>query len=115
MPFYKILEQFNSQNWTSRSYHLTNHNCQSFIKELIILIEAELIYETIPLRCPFNNYNLHQNGIYEISTRLIEGFISVLEKKGKKFSFFSKFDAKIGKFEYNIIRWSVSDKKKDLC
>ena len=28
MPFYKILEHFNSQNWTSRSYHLTNHNCK---------------------------------------------------------------------------------------
>ena len=59
--------------------------------------------------------SIHQNGIYEIPTPLIEGFISVLEKKGKKFSFFSKSEAKIEKFEYNIIRWSVSDKKKDLC
>ena len=111
MPFYKILEHLNSQNWTNESYDLVNHNCQSFIKELIILLEAELILETIPLRCSNLIYKMTKNGIYEIPTPLIEGFISVLEKKGQKFSFISKFEAKFEKFEHNLLRFVSVEKK----
>ena len=115
IPFYKILEHFNSQNWTRYSYHLTNHNCQSFIKELIILLEAELILETIPLRCSNISYKLTKNGIYEIPTPLIEGFVNVLEKKGQNFSFISKFEAKFELFEHNLLRLCVSNEKKGFA
>ena len=92
MPFNKILEHLNSQNWRSKDYNLKNHNCQYFIKELIILLEAELFYETIPLRCPYIGYsrlmyfeedNLPQDGIFEIPSTLIDGLKNVLQKRKK--------------------------------
>lgn len=92
--------------------NLINHNCHDFMKELIIFLEAELIFETIPIRSPYNNFSIHQNGIYEIPMPLIDGFKSVLKKKGTNFSFSSEFDAKMENFEHNLIRCSVSKEKK---
>ena len=110
MPFKEILEHFNSQNWSSRDYNLS-HNCQDFIKELIILLEAELIYETIPNRCA-SSYGIRYKGICEIPAPLLYAFQEVLEKKGYKNSFEQKIEDKMSLFEYNILRFVTPCEKK---
>ena len=124
IPFYEILEHLNSQNWRSKDYNLSNHNCQYFIKELIELLEAELLYETIPFRAPnfafrhipliplFTETYFPQYGIFEIPSTLIKGFRNVLEKRKKnnedlyyKESPFLTFKFKWKKFDHEYRRF----------
>ena len=120
MPFYKIIEHLNSQNWRSKDYNLSNHNCQYFIKELIILLECELFYETIPLRCTNFEYprfmyseadNFPQHGIFEIPSTLIDGLKNVFQKRKKnneelfyESSPFLTLKFKFKKFDHEIRR-----------
>lgn len=110
MAFKEILKHFNSQKWRSRDYHSTKHNCQDFIKELIILLEAELIHETIPIRCSYG-YDERYLGIYEIPAPLLFALKTVLEKKGQKYSFKFEIEGRIELFEYNLIRLIKSNEK----
>lgn len=110
MAFKKILEHFNSQKWSSRDYHSTKHNCQDFIKELIILLEAQLIHETIPIRLSWGHDDRYL-GIYEIPAPLLFAFKRVLEKNGTKYSFELEIEGRIELFEYNLLRLIKSNKK----
>ena len=126
IPFYEILDHLNSQNWRSKDYNLSNHNCQYFIKELIELLDAELLYETIPFRAPnfwyprltyFPETHFPQYGIFEIPSTLIKGFRNVLEKRKKnnedlfyKESPFLTFKFKTNKFGHELRRFFDSSR-----
>lgn len=115
MAFKKILEHLKYGNWTARDYKLFSHNCQNFLMELISLLKAELIPETIPLRTPYSVGSLYVNGVFEIPYPVLCAFINVIDKMGNLQNFLEKNDININYMGYNLERYILNHKKGFKC